>query len=85
MATQIDLGTLTHNHVFLGVAHDENARRTLCVVALTALMMVGEIVAVGLSVNIVSAFLLWGATRTTMAFRMATITTVMRMTFVITD
>ncbi|WP_291832236.1 CDF family Co(II)/Ni(II) efflux transporter DmeF [Brevundimonas sp.] len=34
-----------HPHVFLGEAHDRNARRTLWVVALTALMMVGEIVA----------------------------------------
>jgi cation diffusion facilitator family transporter len=31
--------------VFLGERHDENARRTLWVVALTALMMVGEIAA----------------------------------------
>ena len=35
----------THDHVFLGCAHDENARRTRWVVALTAAMMVGEIVA----------------------------------------
>ena len=34
-----------HNHVFLGSAHDRNARRTLWVVALTAVMMVGEIAA----------------------------------------
>lgn len=34
-----------HDHNFLGGAHDENARRTLWVVALTAVMMVGEIVA----------------------------------------
>lgn len=34
-----------HAHFFLGAAHDENARRTLWVVALTAVMMVGEIVA----------------------------------------
>lgn len=32
-------------HDFLGSAHDENARRTLWVVALTAVMMVGEIAA----------------------------------------
>ena len=32
-----------HEHVFLGSAHDENARRTLWVVALTLVMMVGEI------------------------------------------
>jgi Co/Zn/Cd efflux system component len=35
----------THDHVFLGSAHDENAKRTLWVVALTVLMMVGEITA----------------------------------------
>ncbi len=40
-----DADPLTHDHVFLGHAHDENARRTLWVVALTAVMMVGEIVA----------------------------------------
>jgi len=34
-----------HDHVFLGHAHDENARRTLWVVALTAMTMVAEIVA----------------------------------------
>lgn len=34
-----------HDHVFLGKRHDENARRTLWVVALTAVMMVGEIAA----------------------------------------
>ena len=36
---------LVHDHVFLGSSHDENARRTLLVVALTAVMMVGEIIA----------------------------------------
>lgn len=34
-----------HDHVFLAASHDENARRTLWVVALTAVMMVIEIVA----------------------------------------
>ena len=34
-----------HDHVFLGPAHDENTRRTLWVVALTVVMMVGEITA----------------------------------------
>ena len=34
-----------HDHVFLGAAHEENAKRTLWVVALTVVMMVGEIVA----------------------------------------
>jgi len=41
--TQID--QLTHSHAFLGASHDRNARRTLAVVALTAAMMVAEIVA----------------------------------------
>jgi cation diffusion facilitator family transporter len=45
MATRSDLEDLTHDHVFLGAAHDKNARRTLWVVGLTALMMVGEIIA----------------------------------------
>jgi cation diffusion facilitator family transporter len=36
---------LTHDHVFLGERHDENAKRTLWVVALTGAMMVGEIIA----------------------------------------
>jgi cation diffusion facilitator family transporter len=36
---------LTHEHVFLGERHEENAKRTLWVVALTAVMMVGEIIA----------------------------------------
>jgi Co/Zn/Cd efflux system component len=35
----------THDHVFLGSAHDENAKRTLWVVALTVVMMLGEITA----------------------------------------
>ena len=34
-----------HSHDFLGAGHDANARRTRWVVLLTALMMVGEIVA----------------------------------------
>jgi len=34
-----------HSHAFLGAAHDENARRTLWVVALTFAMMVVEIAA----------------------------------------
>jgi cation diffusion facilitator family transporter len=34
-----------HDHVFLGSAHDRNARRTLWVVALTLVMMVGEVAA----------------------------------------
>src|ERR1700712_115449 len=35
----------THDHVFLGQHHSRNERRTWFVVALTAAMMVGEIVA----------------------------------------
>jgi cation diffusion facilitator family transporter len=35
----------THDHVFLGPQHARNERRTWFVVALTAIMMVGEIVA----------------------------------------
>ena len=34
-----------HEHVFLGKDHDRNARRTMWVVLLTAVMMIGEIVA----------------------------------------
>lgn len=45
MATLPEIEQFTHDHVFLGAAHDENARRTLWVVALTAIMMVGEIIA----------------------------------------
>lgn len=41
-----DLATaFIHDHDFLGSRHDANARRTLWVVALTAVMMVAEIVA----------------------------------------
>jgi cation diffusion facilitator family transporter len=35
----------SHDHMFLGANHDENARRTLWVVALTFVMMIGEIAA----------------------------------------
>lgn len=45
MSTQSDINELSHSHVFLGSSHDENARRTLWVVILTAVMMVGEIIA----------------------------------------
>lgn len=45
MATTPDIDAYTHDHVFLGASHDENARRTRWVVLLTAMMMVGEIVA----------------------------------------
>ena len=43
--TTFDTDHLTHDHRFLGASHDANARKTLWVVALTAVMMVGEIVA----------------------------------------
>jgi cation diffusion facilitator family transporter len=45
MATQPELEAFAHDHNFLGVSHDENARRTLWVVVLTSVMMVGEIAA----------------------------------------
>ncbi|NBW74853.1 MAG: cation transporter [Sphingomonadaceae bacterium] len=45
MSFDADLDQLAHDHVFLGDAHDRNARRTLWVVLLTAGMMVVEIVA----------------------------------------
>lgn len=45
MITRGELAALGHNHVFLGDAHDENARRTLWVVVIAAVMMIGEIVA----------------------------------------
>lgn len=45
MSLDAELEQLTHDHVFLGNAHDRNARRTLWVVLLTAGMMVVEIVA----------------------------------------
>jgi cation diffusion facilitator family transporter len=43
--TLFDTDHLTHDHHFLSRAHDESARRTLWVVGLTAVMMVGEIIA----------------------------------------
>ena len=39
------LGPGTHDHVFLGHQHSRNERRTWFVVAITAIMMVGEIAA----------------------------------------
>lgn len=45
MASLPEIDAFAHEHVFLGAAHDANARRTLWVVALTAVMMVGEIAA----------------------------------------
>lgn len=40
-----DTHSFTHQHVFLGVSHEDNSRRTLLVAALTAVMMVAEIMA----------------------------------------
>ncbi len=45
MASLPEIEALGHSHVYLGAAHDENARRTLWVVALTAAMMLVEIAA----------------------------------------
>lgn len=45
MAALPDIEAHRHDHVFLGAAHDDNARRTRWVVLLTAVMMAGEIVA----------------------------------------
>ncbi len=45
MSFDSQINDLTHDHVFLGAGHDENGRRTLWVVAITAVMMVAEIVA----------------------------------------
>ena len=45
MLNEADLARLEHDHVFLGSSHDEHARRTMWVVALTATFMVGEIIA----------------------------------------
>lgn len=44
MSLDAKLDELTHDHIFLGDAHDANARRTLWVVILTAAMMVVEII-----------------------------------------
>ena len=43
--TSAGADSASHSHVFLGHAHDENARRTVWVMGLTAAMMVAEIVA----------------------------------------
>jgi cation diffusion facilitator family transporter len=45
MSIRGETDALSHDHVFLGDKHDENTRRTLWVVALTSVMMVGEIIA----------------------------------------
>src|SRR3546814_9084285 len=45
MKTVPDHAPFIHDHMFLGTSHDENAKRTLWVVALTFTMMIGEIIA----------------------------------------
>jgi cation diffusion facilitator family transporter len=50
MTIHSEIDALSHDHVFLGEGHDDNARRTRWVVILTAIMMVGEIVA-GMTFN----------------------------------
>lgn len=45
MTASLNPDRFTHDHVFLGESHDQNARRTLWVVALTVVMMIGEIAA----------------------------------------
>lgn len=45
MADTLNIDAHRHEHVFLAAAHNENARRTRWVVALTAVMMIGEIIA----------------------------------------
>lgn len=45
LAPQASADASLHSHVFLGANHAENTRRTVWVVALTAVMMVGEIIA----------------------------------------
>lgn len=45
MSSHRETGGIGHDHVFLGDSHDDSARRTLWVVALTTAMMIGEIVA----------------------------------------
>ena len=45
MLNETTLNDLQHDHIFLGSSHDEHARRTMWVVALTATFMVGEIIA----------------------------------------
>lgn len=45
MTTSRDIDAFVHDHVYLGASHDDNARRTLWVIVLTAVMMIGEIFA----------------------------------------
>lgn len=45
MATRFSAEIHSHSHDYLGASHDDNARRTQWVVLLTAVMMIGEIIA----------------------------------------
>lgn len=45
MSTSLQASRFAHDHMFLGDSHDENAKRTLWVVILTFVMMIGEIAA----------------------------------------
>jgi cation diffusion facilitator family transporter len=45
MTSKPQAAPFAHDHMFLGDSHDENARRTLWVVVLTFVMMIGEIAA----------------------------------------
>lgn len=45
MATRFSADIHSHSHDYLGSSHDDNARRTQWVVLLTAVMMIGEIIA----------------------------------------
>lgn len=45
MATRLSSEIHSHPHSYLGGSHDDNARRTQWVVFLTAVMMIGEIIA----------------------------------------
>ena len=45
MSDRANTEQVSHSHVFLGRAHDDNARRTHWVIVLTGVMMIGEIVA----------------------------------------
>ncbi|ASY46586.1 cation transporter (plasmid) [Sphingobium xenophagum] len=45
MASLPEIERFSHDHFFLGASHDANARRTLWVVLLTAVMMVAEVFA----------------------------------------
>ena len=57
MTTPSDLDAFAHDHVFLGAGHDDNARRTMWVVVLTAVTMLGEIAACSASAPLAQ---IWG-------------------------